>query len=70
MQTFELTPINGRKSFYSKARVIIENNIAKLLSYDTIVAEYNTETKEFKENGKYSMTTNTHIKSFKNYYGL
>ncbi len=53
MQTFELKPINGRKSFGGKARVIIENNKAKLLSYDTIVAEFTI-------NGKYSQTTNTH----------
>ena len=70
MQTFLLEPINGRKSFNNKARVIVENNKAKLLSYDTIVAEYDLESKEFVLNGSYSMTTSTHIKSFKSYYGI
>lgn len=38
MKIFELTPTNGRKSFGGKAKVIVENGIAKLLSYTTIVA--------------------------------
>ena len=67
MQTFLLEPTNGRKSFGGKARVIVENNKAKLLSYDTIVAEYDLESKEFVLNGSYS---STHIKSFKSYYGI
>lgn len=61
---------NGRKSFNGKAKVIVENGVAKLLSYSTFVAEYNTETKEYKENGTYSKTTNNHIKAFKHFYGL
>lgn len=70
MQTFELKPVNGRKSFGGKARVIVENNTAKLLSYDTIVAEYNLKSKKFTINGKYSRTTNTHINSFKSFYKI
>lgn len=70
MKTFELTPINGRKSFYGKARVIEENGISKLLSYDTFVAEFNHAENKMKVNGKYSNTTNTHINAFLNYYGF
>ena len=70
MQTFELKPINGRKSFGGKARVIIENNKAKLLSYDAVVAEYDLKSKKFIINGKYSKTTNTHINSFKSFYEI
>ena len=70
MQVFELTPTNGRKSFYGKARVIEENGVSKLLSYDTFVAEFNHKENKMKVNGKYSMTTNTHINSFLNYYGF
>lgn len=70
MQTFELKPVNGRKSFGCKARVIIENKKAKLLSYDTIVAEYDLKSKKFVINGKYSATTNTHINSFKSFYKI
>lgn len=70
MKTFELTPIDGRKSFYGKARVIDDGKIAKLLSYDTIVAEYNRTTKEMKINGEYSDTTRRHINAFLSYYGF
>ena len=70
MKTFELTPVNGRKSFGGKARVIVENNKAKLLSYDTIVAEYDLKSKKFVINGEYSKTTNTHINSFKSFYKI
>lgn len=70
MQAFELTPINGRKSFGGKAKVIVENGVAKLLSYSTFVAEIKLENKEFIQNGEYSQTTNSHIKAFKNFYGI
>lgn len=70
MQVFELTPTNGRKSFGGKAKVIVENEVAKLLSYNTIVAEYKIGEKQYKENGNYSRTTNNHIKAFKQFYGL
>ena len=69
-QIFELVPMNGRKSFNNKAKVIVENGVAKLLSYTTIVAEIDLETKEYKQNGSYSQTTNNHIKAFKQFYGL
>lgn len=70
MKTFELIPTNGRKSFGGKARVIEQDGFAKLLSYDTIVAQINLETKEYTQNGKYSMTTSSHINSFKQFYGV
>ena len=36
MKIYELTPTNGRKSFYGKAKVIIEDNGTETLySYDT-----------------------------------
>jgi hypothetical protein len=69
-QIFELSPTNGRKSFNNKAKVIVENGKAELLSYDTIVATYDLENKEYKQNGEYSQTTNSHIKAFKEFYGL
>ena len=70
MQAFELTPTNGRKSFGGKAKVIVENGVAKLLSYTTIVAEIKLDNKEYKQNGSYSTTTNNHIKAFKQFYGV
>jgi len=69
-QIFELTP-QSRKSFGGKAKVIVENGVAKLLSYSTIVAEYKIGEKEYKQDEtKYSQTTNSHIKAFKNFYGI
>jgi hypothetical protein len=70
-QVFNLVPTNGRKSFNNKAKVIVENGKAELLSYDTIVAEINLETKEFKNlwEGK-SNTTSSHIKAFKEFYSV
>lgn len=69
-QIFELTPTNGRKSFGGKAKVIVEGNVAKCLSYETIVAEFDLENNTYKENGYYSKTTTSHINAFKNYYGI
>jgi hypothetical protein len=68
-QIFELSPKN-RKSFGGKCKVIVENGKAELLSYDTIVATYDLENKEYKQNGEYSQTTNSHIKAFKEFYGI
>lgn len=70
MRVFELRPINGRKSFYSKAYVIEKDNgDIELRSYNTIVARI--------RNGKferlwdsYSATTMNHINSFINTYGI
>ena len=70
MKIFELTPTNGRKSFNGKARVIEENGVSKLLSYDTFVAEFNHAENKMKVNGYFSPTTATHINSFLNYYGF
>ena len=70
MKVFELTPTNGRKSFGNKAKVIVDNGVAKLLSYETIVAEVDLATNEFKVNGSYSQTTNSHIKAFKQFYNV
>ena len=70
-QSFNLIPANNRKSFNNKAKVIVENGKAELLSYDTIVAEIDLETKEYKQlwEGK-SNTTNSHIKAFKEFYNV
>ena len=64
MKIYELTPTNSRKSFYGKAKVIIEDNgVEVLYSYDTPIIK--------KENGKltrlydgWTATTGSHIKAF------
>ena len=70
-QVFNLVPTNGRKSFNNKAKVIVENGKAELLSYDTIVAEIDLESKKFTQlwEGK-SNTTSSHIKAFKEFYSV
>lgn len=70
MKVFELTPTNGRKSFNGNAKVIEENGLNKLLSYNTIVAEYNPITREISVKGWFSSTTATHINAFLNHYGF
>jgi hypothetical protein len=70
MKIFQLTPNNGRKSFYGKCQVIEENGISKLQSYETIVAEYNHNTNIMKVFGYYSPTTARHINAFLEYYGF
>lgn len=65
---FELTATNGRKSFYGKAKVIESDNKIELQSYDTIVAQIIDGV--FTVNGEYSLTTSTHIKSFRNFYSV
>lgn len=72
MKVFELIPTNGRKSFYGKCKVIETDQDYKLLSYNTIVAEYNKGTKQFKESEGYqkSNTTSSHLKAFKQFLNL
>jgi hypothetical protein len=70
MNTFELIPINGRKSFGGKCRVEEEYGISYLYSYDTKVAHYNHETNKMTVNGWYSSVTATHINAFLAYYGF
>ena len=69
MKIFDLIPKN-RKSFNNKAKVIEQDNTAKLLSFETIVAEINTDTKEYIQHGEYSQTTNRHIQAFKEFYDI
>jgi hypothetical protein len=70
MKTFNLNPVNGRKSFYSKARVEEQDGISYLYSYNTKVAHYIHETNKMVVNGYYSTTTGTHINAFLDFYGF
>ena len=70
MKTFELKPINNRKSFYGKAEVIEKDNGDILLrSYNTIVARIRNGNFERLWDG-YSATTMNHINSFIHTYGI
>lgn len=64
MKTFELIPMDGRKSFYGKAEVIErDNGDIELRSYSTIVARIRNGKFE-RLWGGYSATTMRHINSF------
>lgn len=70
MRQFELTPINGRKSFNRKAIVKEYVNKAngrvksELWSYDTMVATFDHQNNEMVVLGWFSATTATHINAF------
>lgn len=70
---FDLRPVDGRKSFYGKASVMIdtEDDTAYLFSYGTIVCTYNYHSMVFRRIWyDYSATTMRHINAFRDYYGL
>ena len=65
VRIMELCPYyDSAQSFYGKAKVIEIENDVFLMSYDTIVAFYNRETKIAKVVDTYSATTLRHIKEF------
>ena len=78
---FELLPMaDGQKSYYGKAKVIQNDNVVYLLSYNTIVCSITFNGKDptfdgnnvtFKKHWSgYSSTTQKHINSFRTCYGL
>lgn len=73
MKIFELTPVNNRKSFYGKCRVIETKNVLTLQSYTSNVANFNKETKKLtvsKLDEHLTNTTLTHINAFFVYCGF
>lgn len=66
MKIYELKPNNGRKSFYGKALVQIDDDGSEtLLSYCTPIIKRNADGTLVRiYGGKPSVTTATHIKSF------
>ena len=74
MRTFDLTPINGRKSFYGKCKVIETDREMVLRSYETEVAFYDKRTRKVffcsDIEDKYSNTTSSHISAFLDYVGI
>ena len=62
---YELIPIDGRKSFYGKARVKIdENGIETLISYNTPIIKKYPSGKLVKLFSGWTQTTGRHIKAF------
>ena len=64
-EMFELQArYDARKSFYGKAKVVVEGNILSLYSYDTLVAVIIDGKVTRADIGVHSMTTNRHIREF------
>ena len=65
MKVYELTPDNGRKSFYGKAKVYIdENGTETLYSYGTPILRRGKGGNLVKLWGGWSATTGRHIAAF------
>ena len=67
MRKYELNPHNGRKSFYGKAMVELnEKGTKKLYSYDTLVLSIDADKNLHRhwDTDSPTTTTMTHIKSF------
>jgi len=65
MELFELTPRNGRKSFYGKAQVAInQDGTQTLFSYGTAIMTRQTDGTYVKHWDGWSATTGNHIASF------
>lgn len=64
-KVYELMPTNGRKSFYGKARVRVEDDGSEVLvSYSTDVLRKNTDGTLVRLWNGWSATTGTHIRSY------
>ena len=72
-KVYELSPVDGRASFYGKAKVLIDSNGNEFLqSYETIVCMRANNGLMLRcwyglnggPGGKHSMTTTRHIKAF------
>lgn len=69
LNIYELFPrYDARKSFYGKAHIIETSKTIKLKSYNTIILQYNKQTKTIKflcrDPWAFSQTTNRHINEF------
>jgi hypothetical protein len=64
MRVFELSPANGRKSFYGKAKVIETCRCIFLKSYDTIVAYKDSDGSLHRTWDGWSKTTGNHLYAF------
>lgn len=65
MRKYELIPTDGRKSFYGKAVVIVEDNGTETLySYNTPIIKRLVDGSLVKLWSGWSVTTGRHIKAF------
>ena len=65
MKIYELTPTNGRKSFYGKAKVVVDNDGTETLySYDTPIIKRSASGELVKLWYGWTATTGNHIRAF------
>ena len=65
MKEYELKPAGGQKSFYGKARVVVEDDGTEtLISYATAVMRRDPDGKLTRLWWDWSATTGRHIKAF------
>lgn len=64
MNTYELHPVDGRKSFYGKAIVKVDIGEAVLFSYGTKICTKTANGEIIRHWGGWSQTTGRHIKAF------
>lgn len=65
MKQYDLMPIDGRKSFYGKARVkVADDGSETLYSYETKIITRTPSGEFVKHWGGWSATTGRHIKAF------
>lgn len=65
MRTYELTPTDGRKSFYGKAVVVVEDNGTETLySYGTPIVKRLVSGELVKMWDGWTATTGRHIQAF------
>lgn len=65
-----LKPTYGRKSFYGKAHIFTDAGKIYLRSYETVVAAIDDSGKFHRLWSGYSATTQNHINSFRETYGM
>ena len=70
MKTYEKKPINKQKTFNRKAIVQENNGVSYLISYDTVVAEFDHHNNKMQVYGWFSSTTARHINAFLDFYGF
>jgi hypothetical protein len=71
MEMYELSPRDGRKSFYGKAMVLIDaEGNETLYSYGTEVARFKRKENKVEVLGRFSLTTGRHITAFVNEHGI
>jgi hypothetical protein len=71
MNVFELSPVDGRKSFYGKAKVTERDDGAAVLkSYDTDVCSVDADGTFHRFWSGESATTMRHVKAFLDYYSI